>query len=771
MPRVKTIYSLLFVAILCVLPLDGQDYNHEYNPAFQVHAYELDPQEEAQFSSTDGALSCFWQVWDARSSLDRERLSGNQHYTWGNMPDGSADVGMELRMAYGEAGVYLFFQVTDDHWEYFGDHMFIYKWDAVELFTESHGAGELYSNPSEFFPCLSHSSIPHQLTHSYAHMQVPFGNDTEKGGYITYNHWHLAEYHSSSCFKGSESDQGVIKYTRNSLDYARNAMGIILEIIDGQHDTKTMEWLVPWAVWGGFSEKPPRQYDGDTLGICFGYNDWDPGQHRSTALRWRKADPYSSGHTSYDAWGDVLFSQTLQSACGTENTPPTITSQPVIHALAGHAYRYQVDVQDPDEGSTVTLSFLQNPDGMTIDGRSLVWVPTDADTGIHIVRFRVTDNLGASASQSFGLEVSRNDPPVFYSSPPLGAIPDHEYAYAVTATAPEESDEVTLALLEKPSGMRLDGNVIRWTPALADTGQTPVIVVAHDTYGASTLHEFTIVVRKNGLPPVIDTTIGLSNAYAEISYKDTLFASDPEEAPLFWEIISDVNGLTIDSISGILSWTPGRTDVGSTTFRVTATDNILSDTAVFTIDVLPSDDRPVITTAIPDTFYRDSSYTITLSAVDRNLDPLIWKLLDGPGGMTIEQGQLLWKPDFDNGSPDSLLLAVWDGGLGDTLLHRFIVPGATPIAQVAAAQEITIPYLRPHQGTKGVTFSIGIPSTATPVQFELFGVLGKRLHHSRITGAGKVTLSLPHLRLSSGIYFAKLRTSTGQSIVSRFSVR
>lgn len=84
----------------------------------------------------------------------------------------------------------------------------------------------------------------------------------------------------------------------------------------------------------------------------------------------------------------------------TDNSPPNIDSDPVLDALVGVLYSYQVEASDPDD-DVLSYSLLDFPLGMTIDAISglVEWLP-DLE-GDFTVEIEVTDTANNSVTQSF----------------------------------------------------------------------------------------------------------------------------------------------------------------------------------------------------------------------------------------------------------------------------------------------------------------------------------------------------------------------------------
>lgn len=89
------------------------------------------------------------------------------------------------------------------------------------------------------------------------------------------------------------------------------------------------------------------------------------------------------------------------------NLPPEIVSDPIDSVVAGEAYVYLVDAEDPD-GDVLAYSLEVAPVGMTVDPTSgrIDWTPTDAQVGTASVRVRATDPGGLFDAQDFGVVVA-----------------------------------------------------------------------------------------------------------------------------------------------------------------------------------------------------------------------------------------------------------------------------------------------------------------------------------------------------------------------------
>ncbi len=90
------------------------------------------------------------------------------------------------------------------------------------------------------------------------------------------------------------------------------------------------------------------------------------------------------------------------------NGLPVIRSSPLLSTTLGQIYRYDLQASDPEGGAlTYALDADSRNKGMKLDvlGR-LRWTPTASQIGSHTLTLTVTDDAGATTSQSFNLSVT-----------------------------------------------------------------------------------------------------------------------------------------------------------------------------------------------------------------------------------------------------------------------------------------------------------------------------------------------------------------------------
>ena len=93
-------------------------------------------------------------------------------------------------------------------------------------------------------------------------------------------------------------------------------------------------------------------------------------------------------------------------------------------------------------------------------------------------------------------------------------------------------------------------------------------------------------------------------------------ASDPDVGDsLTYSLDVSPVGMTIDSVSGLISWTPNNSQVGFNSVTVRVMDLLgLFDTQAFTVDVANVNDQPSITSIPVTTGTEDIAYSYDVDA-------------------------------------------------------------------------------------------------------------------------------------------------------------
>jgi len=355
------------------------------------------------------------------------------------------------------------------------------------------------------------------------------------------------------------------------------------------------------------------------------------------------------------------------------NSPPEITSTPRSRVRLGSNYVYQLEVLDP-ENNPLTITLSRAPDGMEIDENGLlVWRPTSAQFGSNEVEIVVADSQGGVTRQEFAISVTSQDPnspPSITSTPSFGAVAGREYEYNLTGTDPD-GDLLLWELTKAPAGMTLDAlsGFLHWTPEVSQVGNNPIDIRLLDSRGAFTGQAFEIDVRGVNTPPII-TSPPITAAAVDKAYEYQVIARDAENDVLTYSLTGVVpEGMTINSVTGLISWTPKNSHVGLEKVSVLVSDSlgeIASQDYGIIVESVAANLPPAITSVPIYGAAAGEVYSYMLEATDPEGESLIYQLLSGPPGMSVsETGLLSWEPTAsDVGLYDIHLGVVDPKGLG-----------------------------------------------------------------------------------------------------------
>jgi hypothetical protein len=168
-----------------------------------------------------------------------------------------------------------------------------------------------------------------------------------------------------------------------------------------------------------------------------------------------------------------------------------------------------------------------------------------------------------------------------------------EYNLTVVATDPDPEDVLEYSIDDPPDGMEIDpatGRIV-WVPNENQVGKVEVTVQVSD--GKMTVEgklSIEVIAKET---PVVNHPPQLGAIGDQIMAVDEkltikVLALDPDEwdeANLSFYLVDPPTGMTIDENTGILSWTPKKTDIGTVTVTYGVTDGKAYVNDTFTVEV------------------------------------------------------------------------------------------------------------------------------------------------------------------------------------------
>jgi YD repeat-containing protein len=416
------------------------------------------------------------------------------------------------------------------------------------------------------------------------------------------------------------------------------------------------------------------------------------------------------------------------------NTPPSIISNPPQSATVGQEYQYDAVAHDPDN-DPMSWSLDTAPGGMSIHPNlgTIRWTPTADQIGLQDVVVRVVDAQGGYSTQSYPIMVrSVNVPPNITSAPPTRAAVDELYTYAVRGIDPED-DPLEYSLTTAPGGMTIDRQTgfVEWTPTLAQVGSHDVAILVADDQGGSVTQNYTVVVSEtasNEYPYITSTAPN----YAPVGelYEYQVLATDPDDDPLQYLLLTTLDGMSIGETSGLIEWTPTLDQVGEYQVIVAAVDPLgAGATQSFPVVVYESNEAPIIDSSPVQVVYAGLPYRYDVLAHDNDDDPIAYSIT-GPAGMEIDRqlGRVTWSPGIADVATHWIeVTATDDRGLSTTQGYELavIADNQTPLVNLyisANPAELGTPVTFIVTATDNVgVVSIGLTIDGWPVALNAAG--------------------------------------------------
>ena len=196
---------------------------------------------------------------------------------------------------------------------------------------------------------------------------------------------------------------------------------------------------------------------------------------------------------------------------------------------------------------------------------------------------------------------------------------------------------------------------IHLAPGYSDAGVTRTAVTASDGVASDT-KTFIVTVQEGDRAPVLTQPADMNLAEGLVK-NSTLFASDADDDPVTFFKVSGPDYLTVITVDptlklGLLVFSPGFGDAGTTTAVVAATDGRLTDTKSFAISVRDVDRPPVLEVPPDESLAEGALLRFDVTATDPDMDMIILAASGMPPGASFHDGgegtgSFLWVPGFD----------------------------------------------------------------------------------------------------------------------------
>ena len=368
------------------------------------------------------------------------------------------------------------------------------------------------------------------------------------------------------------------------------------------------------------------------------------------------------------------------------SAPPVVESDSESSATVGEVYNYQILGHDPD-GTSLTYSLTISLNGMTLDENGLVtWLPTSHDdAGVKSFKIRLEDEQGEVKNHSVTLKVTdpNNQLPAYTQPPITSAVLDTPYFYS-PEFVDADGDELTYSIYTWPESIPVSFNdedgSLSWTPQREYGNKLFVRISANDGHLGKGKSEYTIIVADpNNSAPQFDSD-GPTTAYVGEEYTYTIQVSDADHDPITLGLLFAPEGMTLNSETNTIHWTPASADSDNVIVKIGAKDPFGGESLqVVEINVVASDGNAapnIISSPAPNAVVGEN-YIYNVIAEDIDNDPLTYTLIETIDGMSVDSfsGVISWVPTNQQIGTFNFTVEVSDGRGGSDTQNASITVG------------------------------------------------------------------------------------------------
>ncbi|WP_414573235.1 putative Ig domain-containing protein [Nostoc sp. CCY 9925] len=266
-----------------------------------------------------------------------------------------------------------------------------------------------------------------------------------------------------------------------------------------------------------------------------------------------------------------------------------------------------------------------------------------------------------------------NQDPVFRTTAPIPTLSvGEELIYRANASDPN-ANPLTYDLTLAPSGMLINketGTLI-WSPKANQAGIFNVILRVQDGQGGMALQAFQGTVLPENHEPVFTSTTPTANPQVGKTFRYQAQALDSDGDTLIYSLLTGApSGITINSTTGLVTWTPTAAQLGTQEFSIKVIDGKGGEglqKVSLVVNTAAPNLAPVITSTPRTQTRLGNSYYYKLEATDPDGDILTYSLQTAPTGMNItSDGVITWTPTAAQFGSQPVVINVSDGSSTQT---------------------------------------------------------------------------------------------------------
>ena len=313
------------------------------------------------------------------------------------------------------------------------------------------------------------------------------------------------------------------------------------------------------------------------------------------------------------------------------------------------------------DGDVLTASLVESPRWGTLDLSSdggFAFTPAPDSSGVVTFRYAASDGaLADTAVVTLEIE-SLPDAPV--AAPrAFATVEDEPLTVAsgegvLLGSRDADADTLTASVVASPRWGVLDlssDGGFTFTPAPDSSGVVTFRYSASDGALADTATATITVERRNDAPITLDDALASAeDSVLVVSLSESALANDrdPDGDALTVSLVDQPALGTVTLSDGRLTYTPAPDSSGVVTFRYSASDGLLADTATVTLTLAPVNDAPV---ANEDQAFVQLATSVTVDVLANDTDvegdvlTLVSAAARSDGQAVVENGRLRFTPD------------------------------------------------------------------------------------------------------------------------------
>jgi len=355
-----------------------------------------------------------------------------------------------------------------------------------------------------------------------------------------------------------------------------------------------------------------------------------------------------------------------------------------------------IDNKTIDEGTTLTFSASATdvdlpkqslffslkgaPEGASINSSTgaFSWTPTESQgPDTYTITIHVSDGF-LSDTEAFNVIVNEtNQPPVLPTIGNLTVDEGSALSFSAAANDPDIPEQaLTYELINAPEGASINyfSGDFTWVPkeGLGDTTHTFSIKVSDGI--EEVVKQITVTVKKTNRAPVLEQPSYFMQTAEMRPFSYQASASDPDlpVQSLSFSLVNPPSGASIDSESGLFTWTPSENQ-GPESYDITiqVSDGLLSDSKTFSLQVAEANRAPSLSYISNQAIDEGSRISFTATATDPDIPAqfISFSLKNAPDGANIDpfSGLFNWIPSEDQGPHShTFTIVASDGDASDS---------------------------------------------------------------------------------------------------------